>query len=150
MTGANLREWIGARTIQRGECMLWLRACDRYGYGHFHAGGKTRLAHREVMGWVLGRPLRRSEFVLHACDTPSCVNPAHLSVGTQRQNMAQSVARETTRRRYRRLTGAAASSIVRLLNEGLSRKEVARLVGVSLSSVKRWAHVAVQAQGQLL
>lgn len=53
----------------------------------------TRLVHREVLRLKLGRPLRADEVGRHKCDYTLCCNEAHLTPGTQTQNMADMVKR---------------------------------------------------------
>jgi hypothetical protein len=55
--------------------------------------GNPVKAPRVAMSIHLGRPLAGSEHVLHACDNPPCVNPAHLHLGTHQQNMAEATER---------------------------------------------------------
>ena len=69
-------------------CILWLLRVDDGGYGWacFHNTGETR-AHR--VSWVLANgPIPKRMKVLHKCDVPSCVNPDHLWLGTQIENIA--------------------------------------------------------------
>ena len=67
-------------------CWLWRGALSRKGYGSFRAdaiGG--RQSHR--VAWELTHgPIPDGLFVLHRCDTPRCVNPAHLWLGTAADN----------------------------------------------------------------
>lgn len=56
-------------------CWLWLRYTDRDGYGRW---GRA-YAHRRVWKSLVG-PIPPRHHLHHACASPSCVNPAHLSV----------------------------------------------------------------------
>lgn len=61
-------------------------------YGYVHWNGKLRLAHR-VAYEIENGDIPELMNVCHTCDVPSCVNPAHLFIGTQRQNMLDMVAK---------------------------------------------------------
>lgn len=68
------------------DCWLWQSSITAKGYGDFHLNGKTVLAHR--FAWMLANgPIPGDLCVLHHCDTPLCVNPAHLFLGTHMDNM---------------------------------------------------------------
>lgn len=66
-------------------CWLWAGALNG-GYGSI---GFARTALRASrIAWVLWRgPLEATENVLHKCDFPPCVNPTHLFLGSQRDNV---------------------------------------------------------------
>lgn len=66
-------------------CLEWPGLLDRDGYGRVH-GASTYAAHRMIFELFVG-PIRPGAFILHRCDNPSCVNPAHLYEGDHAQNM---------------------------------------------------------------
>ena len=76
-------------------CWLWLLRTDRDGYGQIEVRSKTAKAHRIAYEAFVG-PIAEGAYVLHSCDTPCCINPDHLSTGTQADNMREAVARKRT------------------------------------------------------
>ena len=84
-TDDEARFWAKVAKGDPADCWTWTAYTDRDGYGRFSLNGNPRRAHR-VSVRLDGRD-PTGKVVRHACDNPSCVNPAHLKVGTQRKNM---------------------------------------------------------------
>jgi hypothetical protein len=87
------RHWIYVRFLRYvvigspDECWLWTGALiNSYGHGQFKWDEKNiQTAHAAAYELFVGR--RHGLFVLHSCDTPGCINPKHLWLGTQQQNI---------------------------------------------------------------
>lgn len=91
MTTLHMRFWSHVIPEPNSGCWLWM-AAESYGYGDIWDGGHKFKAHRLSYVWANGGiPL--GAHVLHRCDTPSCVNPDHLFLGNQAQNMADMAAK---------------------------------------------------------
>lgn len=95
-------------------CWFWTSTRLPSGYGVINVGGRKGgivLAHRlslAIAGWAVSGGV-----VLHRCDTPNCVNPAHLRLGTQAENVRDCAAKGRLRKSARqvKLSNAAVCDI---------------------------------------
>jgi hypothetical protein len=98
--GRSLHDRFWEKVDIRGddECWEWTGAVFRAGYGSIVVDRANRYAHR--VAWVMhvGQPVPDGLVVMHACDNKRCVNPAHLSVGTQGDNLRDAKAKGRTRK----------------------------------------------------
>lgn len=67
-------------------CWLWTAADDGHGYGAVNIYGSVRKAYRVAWEWENG-PVPEGKKLDHKCRVKACVNPAHLHVVTNKQNM---------------------------------------------------------------
>ncbi|MDF9750289.1 HNH endonuclease [Arthrobacter sp. ES3-54] len=132
-----------AKTVRADNgCLLWTAGKNDFGHGRFVLRGKTILAHRAAWLIEYGEILLTEQFLLHACDTPACVEVAHLRVGTHAENMADRAARG----RYgntappSRFTEADFERMREMLAAGVLQRTIAQFFGCTqsyISNVKR-------------
>jgi hypothetical protein len=71
--------------VPEAGCHIWMGRSGGKGYGGFKLKGKILLAHRVSWEYHNG-PIPDGLCVLHKCDTPLCINPNHLFLGTIADN----------------------------------------------------------------
>ena len=133
-------------------CWLWRNAA---GYGQFSLHGKNVSAHRA--SWELANgQIDSGSFVCHTCDNPPCVNPSHLFLGSNSDNIKDSVSKGRSTSRFpvmrgedhyrARITEQDVKDIRRLTLTSTDR-EVGKVYGLAESTVSAircrriWKHV---------
>ena len=97
-------EWWAFWTMPIPEtgCHIWMGCVCKDGYGRLGAvpKGTPQLPHRKAYEQFVG-PIPDGLKVCHRCDVPSCVNPDHLFLGTQKDNLRDMFAKGRARPRGR-------------------------------------------------
>ena len=139
-----------SRCVQVGaaeQCWPWSGRMNERGYGRPQIAGKDYRAHRVAWELFNKRCVPEGMFVLHSCDNPSCCNPAHLRVGTMKDNMSDALARSRvpvgSRNVRAKLTEAA---VLQIRASTEQTATLARRFGVDRKTIwqarnGRWRHV---------
>lgn len=128
-------------------CIEWTGHKTDLGYGvigvNKKVGGAYRIAYELKNG-----PIPDGLDVLHKCDNPSCINPDHLFLGTQEDNVADMVSKKRQAKGEQKWTAKLTADQIPLIRRDPRRlKEIAADYGVlpgAISCVKRrvcWKHV---------
>jgi hypothetical protein len=150
-----------SKVIKRGPTQCWgFNSCkDRDGYHKFSYKwlGETKYrqmgAHKMMIILHTGKGVPNGMVVMHSCDNPSCVNPAHLSVGTVQDNNLDKLlkGRAVAPKGERQASASITDDIARKIkaeavvgyrsgyNNGSNLKEVAIKYGVKVELVRRIA-----------
>lgn len=140
-------EPLAAKLLRKSEpapngCREWTGYCDpEFGYGSVAVDGRMEKAHR--MSWVVanGRPAPPGKVVRHKCDNPPCIEPSHLVLGTQAENVADMFVRKRADRNAEqnnsaRLTWDSVRAIRAFHDEGASVRDLSSRFSVSKSQIR--------------
>lgn len=95
-THAPLEERFWRYVNKTDGCWIWMGGGkNKKGYGQIQIGGKDS---KHVLAHRLSYTMHKGEIpdgfvVMHLCDNPQCVNPEHLQLGTQSENIKQAFAK---------------------------------------------------------
>lgn len=116
-------------------CWNWKGAIGKNGYGALTFKNKFYTAHRFSYAFFKGDPA--GKFVCHKCDNRRCVNPDHLFLGTNQDNIDDAKNKGRKLGRSKALATEQVNKIIELLNEGYSTRAIAAKIGTSASTVSR-------------
>lgn len=137
------RFWTHVERGPENACWPWRGNRNHSGYGVV-AVTKSKGLRRQVMAHRIAYELTHGKIpnayrILHSCDNPPCVNPTHLRVGTDADNVADMHARGRYRGGFNKLTRDQVMVIKSLLSSGHRQRDIAERFGVDPSSVSNIA-----------
>jgi hypothetical protein len=146
-----------AKVEKQAECWIWTASTNGRGYGQLGRGGRGDgyvYAHR--YSWELSNgSIPNGMSVLHRCDQSRCVNPDHLFLGTQKDNM-RDASRKGRLAVGTRVCGEATGTakltaldirIIRRLSGRLLQREIAEMFHIAQTNVSMivqrhsWRHI---------
>lgn len=128
------RYWRKVAKREPDECWPWRGTRDENRYGVMKLDGKLARAHR--LAWLFAHGEMPHGCILHRCDNPPCVNPAHLSVGSRSDNMKDMNAKGR-HGSTGRLTPSDVRKAFRLRRDGFTQDDLARLFAVNRSVLSK-------------
>lgn len=131
-------------------CHEWIGAKDKNGYGTLRKDKKDYKAHRYSYELNKGK-IPNGLLVCHTCDNPSCVNPEHLFLGTNKDNMADMVKKNRSAFGEKNANSKLNKHMVKLIRQrlelGISQQKIADEFCINQTNVskiktgKSWSNV---------
>lgn len=135
----------------QGECWEWIASTHERGYpdrGRKHSRGygcfgavrpefgfKTRRAH--VFSYVIHHGPTNGFCVLHKCDNPPCVNPDHLFLGTQADNVRDAAVKGRFSVRHTARASVSAEAVQEIRNTPHTLRALSLKFGISQTHIWR-------------
>lgn len=145
---------LSERVVSSGDCLLWQGCRKSRGYGIMAVGKRGREATHRI-AWAVTNNQRppAGMHVMHSCDAPQCVNPAHLSIGTAQDNQRDSVnkgrrnAPKGSKHKRAKTTEDALIFAAVLFAAGQTYRSISARLGISRAALvktlqgHRWPHI---------
>ena len=137
-------ELVIITSLETDDCIDWTYAKTRDGYGQVRYRGATRRAHK--VSYCMSNGIGYEDVkgvVMHSCDNPCCVNPRHLTVGTQHENIIDCVSKGRFRsvegiKNPRSIVSNSDAEKMRSMREiGMTYGDIAKSMGVGKSTAYR-------------
>lgn len=134
-------------------CWEWQRYILPNGYGNISIGHQRQAYAHRVSYFLFNGPISEGLLVRHKCDNPRCVNPEHLELGTQTDNMQDCKKRGRMSMPPKKIgkdnhkAKLSESAVLEIYNSKEKNSELARRFGVSavnIGAIKRgkiWQHI---------
>lgn len=127
-------------------CIPWTKCKSDEGYGYIRRNHRTLKAHRVAYCDHHGLSIDEiaGKVVRHKCDNPSCINPLHLELGTNADNVHD---RTVRLRSWAKLSAEDIPVIRYWIDAGFSMTSIGDAFGVSRKQIanircgKHWNHV---------
>jgi hypothetical protein len=155
LIGKSIKERLAAYTERNGSCLVWTGALNdkdkSKGYGVMKVHGRTRFVHQLAYELYKG-DIPSGKIVRHTCDNRLCCEPAHLILGTHKDNTSDMVARGRSAKGVDHGRAKLAEDDVKKIRErfaaeNISRAALAKEYGIDASLVSKiisrkiWKHI---------
>lgn len=147
-----MQEALEAKTerIPFSTCWYYIgNDANQFGHGRISFGGKREGAHRAA--WLIKHgEIPKGMHVLHKCDEPSCLNPDHLFLGTQADNMKDKAKKKRCADRHGEkhpLSKLTPELVIWIRESPQLQREIAHALGTDQGTIsniinrKSWSHI---------
>lgn len=127
--------------VDSNNCWNWTKYIMKNGYGRLTYENTQKLAHRFSYEIFIGK-IVNDLFVLHKCDNKRCINPKHLYLGTQQQNIKDSMNRNLIQKGeihyHAKISSIDVDEIrIKYSTRKYTQKQLGNLYGITGSQISR-------------
>lgn len=128
---------VEIQKMNKKGCWIWTGSISKNGYGRIQAGNSRGVQYAHRISWELyyDEGIPEDMVIGHHCDTPSCVNPKHLFIGNQKDNLQDAFEKNRLEQWNSCLSDTTASEIYERIHSGESGANLSREFGVSQSTI---------------
>lgn len=124
---------IARKLFEEGNCLVWQGCVNTDGYPKINRKGDANTkGHRYVYEQCKGE-IPKGNVVRHTCDNKLCLNPDHLIVGTNLDNVNDRIARGRT---YGHVAEDELVNVANLRKEGNTIKQISEMLGIKFKRVE--------------
>lgn len=154
--GLSARESLEKRLLKHvtktdSGCWEWTGCLTPNGYPQIAFKRRAHYAHRLSYATFVG-PIPTGAFMLHGCDNPKCINPAHLRTGNQKDNIGDAVSKKRHAFGIRQGKAKLNDDLVRRIRDEyryskIAMDKIANRLNISRSTIakairgEKWKHV---------
>lgn len=161
MQNRSLSDRFWAKVDKSGNCWIWKGALMPQGYGGFYLDSTRRRGYAHRASWeITNGQIPPGMSILHSCDNRKCVNPSHLRIGTQRDNVYDMLSKGRFNGRFKNIQIGTDNPASVLCNEDIAAiracyctgrfgyRRLGSMFGVTPIAIKKiilrqtWKHVA--------
>lgn len=138
------RFWLKVRKTNK--CWIWVGSVSSGGYGQFRYDSRTMITAHRFSYIVHNGEFDRKLLVCHTCDTPKCVNPKHLFLGTSQDNVTDmmnkgrhspGVQPKGVDNPKSKMTKELVLEFRKMHKSGVSFEKLSKIYGISHESIRR-------------
>lgn len=134
-----IKERFISKIHKGNSCWTWKGQIYPSGYGSFWYNRKNVLAHR-VSWMIFHGEIPENLCVCHTCDNPSCVNPNHLFLGTNKENTKDMIDKNRMHKQQKLLDLSQESKVIQMYKNNIPQREIANLFNISQRTIGKYIH----------
>lgn len=143
MFDSDFIERFNAKLDKTGDCWLWTASVAGKGYGQMKLPKQRKQEYAHRLAYMIHHKAEIPQGILvcHTCDTPLCCNPAHLFLGSSKDNLSDMASKDRSTHGEAnpaaKLTEEDVRKIRVFLSEGIPQMRIAKLYGVGQMTISR-------------